>query len=115
VSTAIAIVALAAACQTTQRADKTGGDTAVLRLATFEGEVNANGQNYGPQAFVDSLARVSDGRLKVELKTEFGGGSADAESGIVRAIATGEVDGGWPSTRAFARGGSPVWRSSRPP
>jgi TRAP-type C4-dicarboxylate transport system substrate-binding protein len=101
-STAIAVVALAAACQS---ADKTGGDTAVLRLATFEGEVNANGQNYGPQAFVDNLGRVSGGRLKVVLKTEFGGGSADAESRVVRAIATGEVDGGWPSTRAFARGG----------
>lgn len=105
VSTAIAVVALAAACQTTQRADKTGGDTAVLRLATFEGEANANGQNYGPQAFVDNLGRVSGGRLKVELKTEFGGEAADAESKVVRAIATGEVDGGWPATRAFARGG----------
>jgi TRAP-type C4-dicarboxylate transport system substrate-binding protein len=102
VSTAIAVVALAAACQS---ADKTGGDTAVLRLATFEGEVNANGQNYGPQAFVDNLAKVSGGRLKVELKTEFGAGSADAESRVVRAIATGEVDGGWPATRAFASGG----------
>jgi hypothetical protein len=50
---AIAVMALVAACQATLSADKTGGDTAVLRLATFEWEVNANGQNYGPHAFVD--------------------------------------------------------------
>jgi hypothetical protein len=52
---AIAIMAMAAACQATGNVDKTGGDTTVLRLATFEGQVNANGQNYGPQAFVNSL------------------------------------------------------------
>ena len=102
---AMVVLAVTAACQTTQGADKTGGDTVVLRLATFEGEVNANGLNHGPEAFVENLGKVSGGRLKVELTTDYGGGSADAESRVVRAIATGEVDGGWPSTRAFARGG----------
>ena len=56
---AIAIIALAAACQATGGTDKAGGDTAVLRLATFEGQVNDNGQNYGPQAFVDNLRKLS--------------------------------------------------------
>ena len=104
---AIVILAMTAACQTTQGSDKTGGDTVAVTLATFEGEPNANGQNRGPQAFVEHLGKVSQGRLKVELKTEYGDGAADAESQIVRAIASGEVDGGWPSTRAFARGGIP--------
>ena len=105
---AIAIMALAAACQGTGNVDKTGGDTTVLRLATFEGQVNDNGQNYGPQAFVDNLRKLSGGRLKVELTTDYGGCSApDAESRLVRAIASGEVDGGWPSTRAFANAGIP--------
>ena len=104
---AIVLLAVTAACQTTQGSDKTGGDTVVLTLATFEGEPNANGQNHGPQAFVENLEKVSQGRLKVELKTEYGDGAADAESQIVRAIASGEVDGGWPSTRAFARAGVP--------
>jgi TRAP-type C4-dicarboxylate transport system substrate-binding protein len=104
---AIAIMALAA-CQGTGNVDKTGGDTTVLRLATFEGQVNDNGQNYGPQAFVDNLRKLSGGHLKVELATDYGGGSApDAESRVVRAIASGEVDGGWPSTRAFANAGIP--------
>ncbi len=104
---AIAIIALAAACQATPSTDKAGGDTAVLRLATFEGQVNDNGQNYGPQAFVDSLRKLSGGRLKVELTTDYGGNAPDAESRVVRAIASGEVDGGWPSTRAFANAGIP--------
>jgi TRAP-type C4-dicarboxylate transport system substrate-binding protein len=102
---AIVILAMTAACQTTQGSDKTGGDTVVLTLATFEDEPNANGQNHGPEAFVENLGKVSQGRLKVELKTEYGDGAADAESQVVRAIASGEVDGGWPSTRAFARAG----------
>ncbi len=104
---AIAIMALAAACQATGGTDKAGGDTAVLRLATFEGQVNDNGQNYGPQAFVDNLRKLSGGRLKVELTTDYGGNAPDAESRLVRAIASGEVDGGWPSTRAFANAGIP--------
>jgi TRAP-type C4-dicarboxylate transport system substrate-binding protein len=105
VATAITVLTLAVACQTTQGADKTGGETAVLTLATFEKGPNENGQNYGPAAFVENLGKVSGGRLRVELKPEFGGGGADAESNVVRAIAAGEVDGGWPSTRAFANGG----------
>jgi TRAP-type C4-dicarboxylate transport system substrate-binding protein len=104
---AIVILAMTAACTTTQGSDKTGGDTVVLTLATFEPGPNANGQNHGPEAFVQNLGKVSQGRLKVELKTEYGDGAADAESQIVRAIASGEIDGGWPSTRAFARAGVP--------
>jgi TRAP-type C4-dicarboxylate transport system substrate-binding protein len=104
---AMVVLAMTAACQTTQGADKTGGDTVVLRLATFEGEVNANGLNHGPEAFVENLGKVSEGRLKVDLTTDYGDGAPDAESRIVRAIASGEVDGGWPATRAFARGGIP--------
>jgi TRAP-type C4-dicarboxylate transport system substrate-binding protein len=104
---AIMVLAMTAACTTTQGSDKTGGDTVVLTLATFEPGPNANGQNHGPEAFVENLGKVSQGRLKVELKTDYGDGAADAESQVVRAIASGEVDGGWPATRAFARAGVP--------
>ena len=101
---ALTIMALVAACQATRSTDKAGGDTAVLTLATID-EVNNNGQSYGPQTFVESLGKVSGGRLKVQLKTEYGNGAAEAESNVVKAIASGELDGGWPSTRAFASGG----------
>jgi TRAP-type C4-dicarboxylate transport system substrate-binding protein len=104
---AIVILAMTAACTTTQGSDKTGGDTVVLTLATFEGRPNSNGLYHAPAVFVEHLGKVSGGRVKVELKTEFGGDAADAESKVVRAIAAGEVDGGWPSTRAFARGWVP--------
>ena len=101
---AAATIALAAACSAAPGIDKSGSDTVVLRLATID-RVNNNGQSYGPEAFVENLAKVSGGRLKVEMTTEYGGGAADAESNLVKAIASGEVDGGWPSTRAFANAG----------
>ena len=43
--------------------------------------------------------------IKVEVTTEYGHGAPEAESDLVEAIASGEVDGGWPSTRAFANAG----------
>ena len=39
----------------------------------------------------------------MEVLTDYGGGDASAESDLVEAIASGDLDGGWPSTRAFAR------------
>jgi TRAP-type C4-dicarboxylate transport system substrate-binding protein len=50
---------------------------------------------------------VSGGRIKVEVETNFGGGTPGAESDLVKALAAGEVDAGWPSTRAFERAGLP--------
>ena len=107
---AIVILAMTAACTTTQGSDKTGGDTVVLTLATSDGQPPNSNVLYGagPAVFVEQLGKVSGGRVKVEVKTSYGGdGAADAESKVVRAIAAGEVDGGWPSTRAFARGWVP--------
>jgi TRAP-type C4-dicarboxylate transport system substrate-binding protein len=101
---AAATIALVAACSAAPGTDKSGGDTVVLRLATID-RVNNNGQSYGTEAFVENLEDVSGGRIKVEMTTEYGGGAADAESNLVKAIASGEVDGGWPSTRAFANAG----------
>lgn len=94
------------ACQGGGTVDKSGGETTVLRLASID-DINNNGQSYGPQAFVDGLAAVSGGRLKVEVLQNYGGNTTDSESGLVKAIAAGDVDGGWPSTRAFARAGLP--------
>jgi TRAP-type C4-dicarboxylate transport system substrate-binding protein len=81
-----------------------GGDVVVLRLATIDA-VNGNGQAYGPQAFVDNLDAISGGQLQVEVLTEYGGGEPGAESQIVADIASGVIDGGWPSVRAFAEAG----------
>jgi TRAP-type C4-dicarboxylate transport system substrate-binding protein len=100
----VTVVAATSACQAPGGTDKTGNQTVVLKLASIDG-VNGNGQSFGPQAFIDGLTRISGGRLKVEVSTSFGDAAADSESRLVRAIATGQVDGGWPSTRAFSRAG----------
>src|SRR5215218_9134336 len=63
---AAAAALVLAACQAPAAVDKAGGAVTTLRLATID-EVNSNGQAYGPQAFVDSLAEVSGGMLKVEV------------------------------------------------
>ncbi|MET0640937.1 MAG: TRAP transporter substrate-binding protein DctP [Jiangellaceae bacterium] len=99
---AVATAVLVAACSA--GADKAGADTVVLRLATID-LVNNNGQSYGPEAFVEKLEEVSGGRIKVEVTTKYGQSAPEAESDLVEAIASGEVDGGWPSTRAFANAG----------
>ncbi len=103
-ATAVATVVLVAACQASPSADKAGAETVVLKLATID-SINNNGQSYGPEAFVENLEEVSGGRLKVEVTTQYGQGAPEAESDLVEAIASGEVDLGWPSTRAFANAG----------
>ena len=110
---ALAASTMIAACQT-HSADKAGGDTTVLTLATID-DVNDNGQSYGPQAFVDSLVTVSGGRFKVEVTQDYGNGSAQAESNLVKAIASGTIDGGWPSTRSFANAGIPGFATVEAP
>lgn len=85
--------------------DKLGSDTIVLKLATIDGQVNSNGYEYGPAAFVRALSEVSGDRIQVDVETTYGGEDATAESELVEAIASGDIDGGWPATRAFAGAG----------
>jgi TRAP-type C4-dicarboxylate transport system substrate-binding protein len=101
---AVTVVSMTAACAAAGTTDKAGSETVVLKLASID-EVNSNGQAFGPQAFVDGLSKISGGRLKVEVANEYGNGGAEAESNLVKAIASGELDGGWPATRAFASAG----------
>ena len=104
VAAVLAPVIAASACQAPGSADKAGSATVVVRLATID-KVNDNGQSFGPQAFVDELAKVSGGHIKVQVVKDFHVGDPNAESQLVKAIAAGEIDGGWPSTRAFANAG----------
>jgi TRAP-type C4-dicarboxylate transport system substrate-binding protein len=99
------VTTLTAGCFASAGGDKTGGDVVVLRLATIDA-VDNNGQSFGPVAFVRALEDVSDGRIQVEVDTEtYGDGSVESETEIVQAISDGRIDGGWPSTRAFAAAG----------
>jgi TRAP-type C4-dicarboxylate transport system substrate-binding protein len=84
--------------------DKIGSETVTLRLATID-DVNGNGISYGPEAFVKALDSVSGGHLKVDVTTSYGGGKAESESDLVKGLASGDLDLGWPSVRSFANGG----------
>ena len=83
--------------------DRTGSGTVVLRFATFDGE--SAPEIAGIRAFVDALESESDGAFRVDVTYAYGDGAPDAESRLIEAIASGDLDGGWPSTRAFARAG----------
>ena len=85
--------------------DRAGGDTVVLHLATSDGEGIDPATYQGPTEFLNAVEEVSDGRLQVEVTWDYASGAADAETQLVEAIASGDVDGGWPATRAFARAG----------
>lgn len=101
------VTAALGGCQPAGTEDKAGGRVTTIRLATID-ELDGNGMSYGPPTFVESLHEVSEGRLRVEVDTQtFSEEDPDAESRLVEAIAAGDVDGGWPSTRAFAAGGVP--------
>lgn len=97
---------LLAACagQAVPPQDKAGAQTLVLNLAAGDPIAN-NDLTSGQAAFIQDLASVSGGMIKVDLTVNFGGPATDAESKLVEAIASGDVDGGWPSTRAFADAG----------
>jgi TRAP-type C4-dicarboxylate transport system substrate-binding protein len=77
----------------------------VLHLATSDGAGVGPATYQGPDEFVKAVVEVSGGRLKVQVTRDYASGAADAETQLVRAIAAGEVDGGWPATRAFAHAG----------
>ena len=102
----VAVVSLLApGCQSTGVADTTGGNVIVLRFATIDSRADTNGQTVAPDVFMKALEQLSGGRIKTTLQTNFGDGVVTAETDIVKAIATGDLDGGWPSTRAFSRAG----------
>lgn len=101
----LACAASLVACSAGGPQDKVGNTTRVLRLATID-DINDTGMAHGPEAFVEALEEASGGRFRVEVdRNEFGDGNAGDESRLVEAIARGEVDGGWPTTRAFAAAG----------
>lgn len=105
------VIAVATTCATvllggctTGPASKSGAEATVLRFASID-NANDNGQVVGPQAFLDQLAAVSGGKLKVRLTTNYENGAPRAEVDLVKEITAGRLDGGWPATRAFAAAG----------
>jgi TRAP-type C4-dicarboxylate transport system substrate-binding protein len=95
---------LVAGCQSGGVTDKTGGNVIVLRLATID-NLNPNGQLVAPGAFITALSRLSRGRIKTTVQNVYGDGAVTAETDLIKAIATGDLDAGWPTTRSFSRAG----------
>ncbi|HEY9524664.1 MAG TPA: TRAP transporter substrate-binding protein DctP, partial [Thermopolyspora sp.] len=107
VATAIAASLVLVWCSAPLRAAAPEGDTVLLRLATVEDSLNPTGVQPGEAAFVRALGEASGGKIDVAVTTLYDSGAAEAESELVRAIASGAVDGGWPASRAFAAAGIP--------
>lgn len=101
---AVALLGAVISCASNVGADRSGGQVVRLSFATIDGDVNGN-VGVGPGTFVEQLAKVSGGRLRVDVSTSYGDGAGDAESTLLRSIAVGKLDGGWPATRAFANAG----------
>ena len=91
-------------CQSSAQSVHRRAPTVVLHLATID-TLNSNGQLVAPTTFVTALRRLSAGRLTARVQKQYEDGEVAAETDIVKAIAAGKLDGGWPSTRAFARAG----------
>ena len=98
------LLAAVTSCTSNVGADRSGGQVVRLSFATVDGDVNGYG-GVGPGIFVEQLEKVSGGRLRVDVSTTYGDGAGDAESKLLRSIALGKLDGGWPATRAFANAG----------
>lgn len=97
-------IAAGTACGDATVSDKTGSNVTVLRFATID-TLNPNGEIVAPTAFVDALARLSGGRMRVTVLDHYGDAAATAESDMVTSMAAGQLDGGFPATRAFSRAG----------
>jgi TRAP-type C4-dicarboxylate transport system substrate-binding protein len=93
-----------AACDDTGVVDKTGAGVVVLRFGTID-TLNPNGQIVAPEEFVAGVSRLSGGRLRISVIDHYGDGAAAAESEMVAAVARGELDGGFPASRAFSHAG----------
>ena len=67
--------------------------------------VRADVPRCGPTARSYSLSRAhGQGRLRISVEDHYGDGASAAECDLVAALARGELDGGFPASRAFSRG-----------
>jgi TRAP-type C4-dicarboxylate transport system substrate-binding protein len=98
------LLAVAGGCGAQPTGDKTGVTTKVLRVVNFDA-INPNGQSPAAGVFLKELVALSGGQLKVNVVAHYENGSPTAETDEIRAVASGEFDLSWPSTRAFDAAG----------
>jgi TRAP-type C4-dicarboxylate transport system substrate-binding protein len=96
---------VASACGSPPAApDKAGTETLTLKAAAVDG-INVNGQTFGPQAFLDTIAKESGGHLKIDLTEHFAGQDPDRERQYTKALQADDIDIGWPNARSLADAG----------
>jgi TRAP-type C4-dicarboxylate transport system substrate-binding protein len=97
---AAVMAVLVGGCGSVEPADRSGGEVVHLQFASIDDQREG-------QDFIRALAEVSRGRMIIDVMPRYGHAAPAAEAHLVSAIADGEVDGGWPASRAFAEGGIP--------
>jgi TRAP-type transport system periplasmic protein len=73
-----------------------GSRTTVLRLA------NANGNIGDLQLFIDQVAKLSGGRLRIEAVNGWRKGQIEYEKGLIQDVKAGKADLGWVGSRVLA-------------
>jgi TRAP-type C4-dicarboxylate transport system substrate-binding protein len=95
-----ALAVMAGGCTNAASPDKAGGaeEPVVLRMANGYSSLN-----YEPAVayFVDRVAELSDGALRIEVVNEWADFASDFEQQIIDDVATGQADLGWVGTRIF--------------
>lgn len=103
-----------AGCSATGGTDKAGGGDAPVTLTMIDVAANLNAFP-AVQYFIDDLAKVSGGKLIIDVefnRTDF---APDAEQQIVHDVADGEADLARIGTRAFDRLGVPDFQALTAP
>jgi TRAP-type C4-dicarboxylate transport system substrate-binding protein len=100
----LALAAVLGGCDFAGGVDKTGGDVKVLQFGTID-TVNPNGEIVAIEVFVAAVSRLSGGRMRINVVDHYGDGAPAAESDMVAALGRGDLDGGFPASRAFSRAG----------
>jgi TRAP-type transport system periplasmic protein len=97
VAVAALTLMLFAACRS--ESNKAGGQSGrksvVLTLA------NGNGEQSELKPFIDEVARLSGGAIRIELRSNWRRGQVAYENGLIRDVNAGKADLGWAGSRAW--------------
>ena len=93
--------------------DKSGGDPEPMQLVLANNNGGGLAEVRGVAHFVDTLQRLSNGRVTVEVESEWSGGAE--ESLVVTDVGAGKADLGWAGTRVFDTLGVDAFRPLHAP
>ena len=103
--------ALGASCSSVGT-DRSGGSGRPVVLVLANNDESLDGAP-AVTRFVDRVHELSDGRLRVDVQSSWGGGYDEVR--VVRAVGTGQADLGWAGTRVMDEVGVDVFRPLHAP